>query len=481
MRNLLFALLAISLLFAFTQCDKVQENNTVVLSGKIENPNSDIVVFSISEYFEQIYLDTAYLDDKGLFYSSFELTDCHAINLNDGKEVAHMYLCPGDSIFITLDAKEFDESIQYEGKGASKNSFLAEYFLKFEDYNNESRIDFYTIRDTLIDIYIDLVNENAAEAKSFLNHNVEEYNFPASFVSYVDTKIYYTKIGNYRSAVIGKDRDTTIEYKQKREQVRKQIMNAGQFENPNPYSQEYMSWITFTLPMIINGEVSKITEEYVANTHDSLKYSMIREYLSPDEFRIYLNNRAEFIAESYNPDRFATLITWIEGNYDDTAGLPEINNMYEEMIIDMSKPVPEDAVLYNLDDEDLLELSFDDVLAKYKGNVIYLDFWASWCGPCKAEMPNSAKLSKALAEEDVVFLYVSTDKDAEAWEKMIRIMQLHGLHYRLGKNTRKAVFETFGIKYIPHYVLFDKEGTMIKNNMSRPSDPKTEKMIRGLL
>ena len=143
--------------------------------------------------------------------------------------------------------------------------------------------------------------------------------------------------------------------------------------------------------------------------------------------------------------------------------------------------MPEDATLFNLDDEDLLALSFDDVLAKYKGNVIYLDFWASWCGPCKAEMPNSAKLSKKLADEDVVFLYVSTDKDPEAWKKMIRIMQLHGLHYRLGANTRKPVFETFGIKYIPHYVLFDKEGNMVKNNMTRPGDPETEKMILELL
>ncbi|NQT76906.1 MAG: TlpA family protein disulfide reductase [Bacteroidetes bacterium] len=138
-------------------------------------------------------------------------------------------------------------------------------------------------------------------------------------------------------------------------------------------------------------------------------------------------------------------------------------------------------MLYNLDDKSLLNLSFEDVLAMYKGNVIYLDFWASWCGPCKAEMPNSAKLAKKLHEEDVVFLYVSTDKDSLAWERMIRIMQLHGLHYRLGDNTRKPVFEEYGIRYIPHYVLINKEGKMVKNNMSRPGDVETEKMIRELL
>ena len=134
-----------------------------------------------------------------------------------------------------------------------------------------------------------------------------------------------------------------------------------------------------------------------------------------------------------------------------------------------------------VDDEELLGLSFDDVLARYRGNVVYLDFWASWCGPCKAEMPNSARLSKKLSDEDVVFLYVSTDKDPDAWVRMIRIMQLHGLHYRLGANTRKPVFEEYNIRYIPHYVLFDKEGRMVKNNMSRPGSAETEEMIRELL
>jgi thiol-disulfide isomerase/thioredoxin len=161
--------------------------------------------------------------------------------------------------------------------------------------------------------------------------------------------------------------------------------------------------------------------------------------------------------------------------------IDNIDQKYEKVMADLSQKLPDDSFLFDLDDEELKDLSFDDVLAKYRGTVIYLDFWASWCSPCKDEMPNSAALAKKLKDEDVTFLYVSTDKNAEAWVDMIKIMQLHGIHYRLGNNIRDTVFTTYDVQYIPHYVLFDKEGNMVKNRMYRPGVAETEEMIMELL
>ena len=81
----------------------------------------------------------------------------------------------------------------------------------------------------------------------------------------------------------------------------------------------------------------------------------------------------------------------------------------------------------------------------------------------------------------MVFLYVSVDMDAKSWKDMIKIMQLHGIHYRLGKNTNRPVSQKYDVQFIPHYVLFDRKGRMVKNNTTRPGDPETERMIRELL
>ena len=391
-----------------------------------------------------------------------------------------MYCCPGDSIRLSLNAEEFDESIQYTGIGSNKNNFLAEFYLKFEDYSDDI-IQFYNIKDTAIQVFIELADKTTKETKGFFNERNAEYAFPEAFTNYFNTKLYFMHIDKLGWIARGKDKDTTPEYKQLKEQAFNQVINAGKYENPDPLCSEYRTWFNYNLPRMVGSEVRKEMDEFNMKTYDSLLNIRIQDYINPAAFKIYLLNKADMYCESFNSEFIVNLKAWVDQYIDDPEINKEIGKMYDDMMEKLSQPLPEDAELYNLDDEALSDLSFNDVLAKYKGKVIYLDFWASWCGPCKAEMPNSAKLSKKLTEEEVVFLYVSTDKDAEAWDRMIRVMQLHGIHYRLGENVRKPVFDEYGIRYIPHYVIFDKEGNMVKNNMTRPSDPETEKMIRELL
>ena len=483
MKKLMIAILAIGLAMVFTQCEVIEENNTVILSGKIENPNSEFIVFSMVDFPDNRILDTVYLDDDNYFKLKTDLSACGPATLYDGKEIAHLYLCPADSLYISLNTEEFDESIHIEGNGAKVNTLLSEYFLKFMDYENEEVVSFYAIRDTSLDIYIDMVNSKGDNAEAFIDKLKTQQEYPPSFISFMETKIFFNNIGNYQYVFYRKNKDTTEAYLKTIDDITDMIINAADYPNPDYLCQEFRAWLNYNLPMALNSKIRKEHdgEEIQKGMIDSLLYDRLEQLLQPTELQMYLVNKVSRLAYSFNIDGLDALRPMIDRHVTDVEIKADIDKQYDEVRIKVNQSLPDDATLYNLDDDELLELTFDDVLEKYKGNVIYLDFWASWCGPCKAEMPNSAKLSKKLAAEDVVFLYVSTDKDAEAWKRMIRIMQLHGTHYRLGKNTRKPVFETFGIKYIPHYVIFDKEGNMVKNNMTRPSDPETEKMILELL
>ena len=125
--------------------------------------------------------------------------------------------------------------------------------------------------------------------------------------------------------------------------------------------------------------------------------------------------------------------------------------------------------------------SLDDILKKYKGKVIYLDFWASWCGPCKREMPYSTKLKEQLTGKDVAFVYISTDKNAASWEGMINELGLVGEHYRASAKVKQEIVERFNLQYIPRYVLINKEGVVADDNAKRPSDPMISGDIDKLL
>lgn len=125
---------------------------------------------------------------------------------------------------------------------------------------------------------------------------------------------------------------------------------------------------------------------------------------------------------------------------------------------------------------------FDELMKPYKGKVVYIDFWAPWCGPCMGEMPESKELQKQLAGKDVVFLYIGISCTKQSWENTIKDKGIEGEHYFANDDDGKLLSEKFNISGIPHYVLVDKTGKVADDRTMRPSDKtKLLRKINGLL
>ena len=118
--------------------------------------------------------------------------------------------------------------------------------------------------------------------------------------------------------------------------------------------------------------------------------------------------------------------------------------------------------------------SLSEIFRKYKGKVIYVDFWASWCIPCRAEMPNAEVLKKKLTGKDIVFLYFGYDDKEKAWLKAREQLSVEGEHYLLNEKLLNETNALFGIKSIPHYAIIDKNGDIVNKNADRPADVYTQ-------
>jgi thiol-disulfide isomerase/thioredoxin len=125
--------------------------------------------------------------------------------------------------------------------------------------------------------------------------------------------------------------------------------------------------------------------------------------------------------------------------------------------------------------------SFNSILKQYEGKVVYLDFWASWCSPCKKEMPYSQNLQEEFKGQDVVFLYLSVDRNAQQWLNMIEKLQITGNHYRANSDVHRELNEKFNVRSIPRYVIIDKKGEVVSANATRPSNPAVVDEIKKLL
>lgn len=108
------------------------------------------------------------------------------------------------------------------------------------------------------------------------------------------------------------------------------------------------------------------------------------------------------------------------------------------------------------------KVSFADL----KGYYLYVDLWASWCGPCCKEAPVLQKLEKELQNKDVKFVSVSLDKDAAAWKKKMGELGLHGNQW-LNQDGKLA--EALNVRGIPFFLIYDKEGKLYQYNAPRPS------------
>ncbi len=94
-----------------------------------------------------------------------------------------------------------------------------------------------------------------------------------------------------------------------------------------------------------------------------------------------------------------------------------------------------------------------------KGKIIFLNFWASWCGPCKEEMPSMETLYQHYRERDFVFLTISVDYGGP--EPVRKFIQKHGYHIPVLLDPTGKTLDLFEINKIPGTVLIDKKGKMI--------------------
>lgn len=118
----------------------------------------------------------------------------------------------------------------------------------------------------------------------------------------------------------------------------------------------------------------------------------------------------------------------------------------------------------------LLDLEGKSVSLKdFKGKIVYLDIWASWCSPCRAEIPAAKKLEEELKNQNVVFLYISIDNDEDVWRKIIKEKQMTGIHLISKGGFSSEIVQTYNINGVPRYILIDKNGIIVNGNAKRPS------------
>ncbi len=130
-------------------------------------------------------------------------------------------------------------------------------------------------------------------------------------------------------------------------------------------------------------------------------------------------------------------------------------------------------------------------LKDLKGKYVYVDVWATWCGPCKAEIPSLKELEKQYHGKNIEFVSISVDNgrgypdnsveaSKEGWKKMIAEKEMKGVQLFSDKAWESDFVKGYGIRGIPRFILIDDKGNVIDANAPRPSSDKIKTILKNL-
>jgi thiol-disulfide isomerase/thioredoxin len=416
----------------------ISQNQSVKLSGCIENPNhSDVKIYGPNRYMKVISLS------NGCFSDTL-MVDKGSYTFSDGNESSAIYLLPGYDLNITLNTEEFDESIKYEGVGAGNNNYLAKIYL----YNEQNNLN--TV----------FSKKGSMNPDKFLRHQLsfdkgaleilEEMNL--SDIEFVNTQ---KEILKYSSLNLILNQLNTDVLTEKGEKYKLSKYLLAEFKKLNvsdtllfATNRSYKSVVNsfFRCGLVANNSI-------FVNEYNKLSSELIKKNITNNMAR-YLSFRTE------NIDSYFNAINLIST---DSIFIDTYTKTYNK-IKSLSKGNPSPSFKYKN------YKGSTTSLADLKGKLIYIDIWATWCGPCKAQIPYLAKLEEKFHNQNIVFVSISIDKpkDEGKWIAMIENKKMGGVQLMADNAWKSSIVKDYVIKGIPRFILLDEKGNIIEANSSRP-------------
>ncbi|WP_294960073.1 TlpA disulfide reductase family protein [uncultured Flavobacterium sp.] len=311
-----------------------QSKNSIKFTAKIANRNSDTLVIKGRDNFRQVIP----IDKKEIFAATFDAPQGFYV-FSDGTESSNLYLKPNSEVNLTMDAKEFDETIVYKGKGVDESNFLAQQALKDENFQKDAF-----------------------------------------------------------------------------------VKESGEFT------------------ALLDGKLKSDTESLEkGNYAPEFKTALKRSF---ESFHQYAGEEYERVAKANK------MVGKASPGFD-----------YENFKGGKTK------------------------LSDLKGKYVYIDLWATWCAPCRAEIPYLQKIEEKYHGKNIEFVSISIDKakDNEKWKKFVTDKKLGGVQLFADKDWESEFVVNYGVTGIPRFILIDPQGNIVKSDASRPSDPELDKQLSALL
>lgn len=464
-------LFAIAVAIVFYACQKKEKS--ALLEGKILNSDIKYVLLKSTED-EDAIADTALLENDGSFHFNLKLIEPQFYLLRISNQlILEVFISPGDKLKLEPDMNKPFDQITFSGKGEKVNNYMFRHLMSDEYLLPDRQTLFQMNEGDFVSILEKAFEQKNKNLDSFYNENKKEvgekffkiyrtnllYEYALTMLSYKQRYPYFTNQPDYK---FSSDFD---------DYLKKIDLN-----NPeNLISSSFRSFLLRYIDVKVDPIFEKDTNAQQSESgYCSMRYEMVKKTYKNQQILDYV---------------IYQILTEQVKYY----GIKEIEALFSHFKKDCKTERYKKSIESEIAKWDAIKpgktapgFSYPDMdgnlvsLSQFSGKVIYLDVWATWCGPCKRESPYFKQLALDYKGKNIVFIQVSVD-DTEA-ELKDYLKEIPENTYQLyAGGWKSSITIDYLINSIPRFLLIGKDGKIIDNNAPRPSDKKIRELLDGLL
>ncbi|MFB3386680.1 TlpA family protein disulfide reductase [Flavobacterium sp. LAR06] len=445
----IFFLFVIVVLYSFTTSEEI-----TTVSGKIINTENRTIRIKGELLDKEIKLKP-----DGSFSENLVL-ECDCIyRIETSKNSIPLYLAKDSKVMLYADDTNLTSTLKFTGKGSTENQYLAKKQLITSVITNE---DLYKLNENE---FLKKLQEIKSSVNTlYLKTKFTDTNFKineAKSIHYLEHKhllfykkyhYFYARLSDFKVSETYPQVDETID-----------LDNNSDFLFSNDYQEIVLS--KFYENIEGDGDAMFITAKNAIPKIKALKSQSIKNRLienSANDINIenlsYDKTYQEFLSITNNPVIKQTLTI----NYNATNALQPGN------------PSPK------FDYEN--QKGGKTTLENLKGKYIYIDLWATWCGPCRQEIPFLQKVEEQYKGKNIEFVSISIDatKDQAKWNKFVLEKQLGGIQLLADNEWESKFVKDYGVQGVPTFILIDPNGKIINARAPKPSDSKLIELLNSL-
>jgi len=433
----------------------------VVIQGHIDNTVGNVVLFTALELTGRVE-HIAKIDSNGNFNFSVEVLGSHDNFLSYGGDLVTIFLEPGDSLYLTADGTDFENTLIYSGDNGKFNQCLKMFFIEFEKAlisekffekktdlapNEFKRFAFYFFK--AMDLYADSIYQVVQpqeETKEWM-YNYTKYRLAEDLLEY----------GMHHSNDLSKDYYD----------FENQFLDQDNYSmHCSQYYEDFIEKYYFEYVISKVDGFEEVATKIQDQTYEGLDVliDFLHDHLSNSTAKNLILTRFmnDFISYDYK------IVDSIYNKYSQIVKDVTCQNFILQRI-DNAKSLP--VLVKTLNDLVSLEFAgkiFQEIKEECSGKVLYIDIWGTWCGGCLNSFPYSNKLYEELQDKNIEFVYLCVHSDESDWQKVIRDYNLKGKHYLLTEDQKAVLSEKFNCYGVPRYIIIDKGGTIVDDVAKNP-------------